>query len=164
MTQVKQAAFRQYVLAGDSLQKRERISVSSQVLVDNPGEEDGRVHYVAREAKRPVRTISLKWAAIFMALCLLLCLFMSGSKIALTQSLQEEYALLSARYKAAQQEEQRLQEVFAQKSDASGICYYAVRNLGMRLAGFEETISVQATGLSPVLNDQLVRGSASSGQ
>lgn len=164
MSQVKQAAFRQYVLAGDSLQKRERISVSSQVFVNNPGEEDGRVHFVARQGKRPVRTISLKWAGLAIALCLLLCLVMTGSKIALTQSLQEEYAHLSVRYHAAQQEERRLQEVFDQKSDASGICYYAVRNLGMRLAGYEETIGIQAAGLSPALNDQLIRGSASSGQ
>lgn len=163
MQQAKQATFKQFVLAGNHMTQREHIMVSSHVSLDNPGEQDGRDLFIAKGAKRAGRSISLKWAGILLALCFMVCVFMVGSKLALTKGLEAEYAHLSARYQAARQEQQRLQELFDQKSDASGICYYAVQSLGMRLAGSAETIALQAAGLPGTPNQGLLRGSTGTG-
>ncbi|NLM85239.1 MAG: hypothetical protein GX171_00900 [Clostridiales bacterium] len=164
MQQAKQANFRQYVLAGTQLQQRERIAVSNHVSIENPGEDDSRQAFIAKEGQQSGLRVSYKWAALLVAFCVFLCVLMIGGKIALTRSLEGEYAQLSARYQAAQMEQQRLMDIFEEKSDASGICYYAVQSLGMRLAGHQETIGVQAAGLPMTMNYQTLRGSASNGQ
>ena len=161
MQQAKQATFKQYVLAGDTLTHRDRILVSSHVSLENPGEQDARDVFVAGAAKREAYQISYKVAAIALAVCLAICGVMVGSRMNLTRRLEGEYAQLSARYQAAQSEHQRLLETFNQKSDASGICYYAVQALGMRLAGQEETVGVQASGLPYGTQADTLRGSAS---
>lgn len=163
MQQAKQATFKQFVLAGTTLKQQERIAVSTHVSLDNPGDEDLRDVFKANQAEKTGLRVSYKWAAVLMGFCVFLCVLMVGGKIALTQSLEGEYAQLSARYQAAQMEQQRLMDIFEQKSDASGICYYAVQSLGMRLAGHQETIGVQAAGLPMTLNQQTFRGSASNG-
>ena len=161
MQQTKQATFKQYVLAGNSLKKRERILVSSHVNVENPGEEDARDVFDAGVQKRESYRVSLKFAAIAVMICLIISFVMITNKTALTRRLEGEYAQLGARYQAAQIEQQRLQEIFNQKSDASGICYYAVQALGMRLAGYEETIGVHAAGLPARIPTDVFMGSAS---
>ncbi len=163
MQQVKQASYRQYVLAGDTLTQRERIAVSSHVNVDNPGDQDSRDLFIADRPQRQALSIPVKWASIFILISIVLCLFMIGSKIALTRALHEEYALLGERYRVAQTEYARLEETFGQKSDASGICYYAVQALGMRLAGHAETIGVQAAGIPLTQLPDTQLGIASSG-
>lgn len=163
MQQTKQANYRQYVLAGDTLTKRERIAVSSHVNVDNPGTQDTRDVFIANRPQRQVFCIRMKWAFIFILISIVLCLFMIGSKIALTRALHEEYALLGERYRVAQTEHRRLKEAFSQKSDASGVCYYAVQSLGMRLAGHAETIGVQAAGIPFTTLPDTQLGSASNG-
>lgn len=164
MQQVKQPTFKQYVLAGNTLTQKERIAVSSHVTLDNPGEQDTRDRFVAKRPEKQAFSIPVKWASILIVLSVIICLFMIGSRIALTQELNAEYAHLEARYTMAQKEYQRLLEEFNQKSDASGICYYAVQSLGMRLAGNSETIGVQAAGIpyAPLSESQL--GSASNGR
>ncbi len=147
MQQAKQPTFKQYVLAGNTLTQRERIAVSSHVNLENPGEQDTRDRFVAQRPQKQALSIPMKWASIFILLSIVGCLFMIGSRIALTQELHAEYAQLEARYNVAQSEYRRLEETFNQKSDASGICYYAVQSLGMRLAGHSETIGVQAAGI-----------------
>lgn len=163
MQQVKQATFKQYVLAGSGLMQRDSIVVSAHVSLENPGDEDGRERFVAGVAKKQPATINLKTMAVLVLICLIAGLVMNSSKAALTHRLQAEYAQLSARYVAAQTEVGRLQEVFLQKSDASGICYDAVQRLGMRLAGHEETIGLQAAGVPAHLLGNTIRGSASNG-
>ena len=161
MQQTKQATFKQYVLAGNSLAKRERILVSPHVNVENPGEEDARDVFVADVSKRGPYRVSFRMAAIAVVLCLIFSLVMIAGKAALTQRLEEEYALLGARYQAARLEHQRLQEIFDQKSDSSEICYYAVQALGMHLAGYEEIIGVQAVGMPKRILTDAFMGSAS---
>ena len=163
MQQVKQATFKQFVLAGNSLTQHDRIVVSSHVNIENPGDLETRNVFVASNTDKEIHRISFKWAVVFLALCVIACMMMVGSKIALTQRLQEEYAQMDARYQAAQAEQQRLQEMFSQKSDASSVCYYAVQSLGMRLAGFEETIGVQAIGLPLMPRPDVLLGNASAG-
>ncbi|NLE68920.1 MAG: hypothetical protein GX611_01885 [Clostridiales bacterium] len=164
MQQTKQAVFRQYVLAGNTLTQKERIAVSSHVNLENPGEQDTRDLFIAERPAREAFSISMKWATVFFAVCIILCMFMIGSKIALTQALHAEYAQLEARYNVAQAEYRRLEETFAQKSDASGICYYAVQALGMRLAGNAETIGVQAAAIPFTQLPDRQLGSASNGR
>ena len=164
MQQAKQATFKQFVLAGSSLTQHERIVVSSRVNLENPGDLETRDSFVASNSGKEVLRISFKWAVVFLALCIIACMMMVGNKIALTQRLQEEYAQMDARFQAAQAEEQRLQEMFSQKSDASSVCYYAVQSLGMRRAGFEETIGVQAIGLPLMPRPEVLMGNASAGQ
>lgn len=163
MQQAKQATFKQFVLAGSNLAQRDKIMVSSHVTLENPDDQDGRDRYVAQGAVRAGRTISLKWTGILLSICVVICLMMVGGKLVLTKSLEAEYAHLSARYQAAQAEQQRLQVLFDEKSDASGICYYAVQALGMRLAGPAETITLQAAGLPVYPGQGLLRGSAGTG-
>lgn len=145
--QSKQATFKQYVLAGDRLTQNERIMVSPHVFVENAGCQDGRDAFRTQKDAGAVRGISIKWALLLVSLAVVIGIFMVGSKIALTQSLEAEYAQLGERYSLAQKEQQSLQRLFDQKSDASGICYYAVQNLGMRLATHEETVGVRAAYL-----------------
>lgn len=161
MQQVKQPTFKQYVMAGNELAQREHILVSSHVTLDNPGEQDARESFRSGQAKRAPASVSLRTMAIVLALCVLTSFGLALGKMALTGRLSAEYAQLGARYQAAQAEKQRLEEVFAQKSDASGICYYAVQALGMRLAGDKETISVQAAGLPTNFQSEVLRGTAS---
>jgi cell division protein FtsL len=163
MQQIKQATFKQFVLAGNRLAQRERIVVSSHVNVENPGDLENRDMFVASDVSKEGLCISGKLAAAVLVVCIIACIMMVGSKIALTQRLQEEYAQLNSRYQAAQAEQQRLQESFSQKSDASGVCYYAVQSLGMRLAGVEETIGVHAVGLPLMPRPEVLVGNASTG-
>lgn len=163
MQQAKQATFKQFVLAGNSLTQHERIVVSSHVNIENPADPETRDSFVASSTGKEVLRISFKWGVVFLALCIIACMMMVGNKIALTQRLQEEYAQMDARYQAAQAEQKRLQEMFSQKSDASSVCYYAVQSLGMRLAGFEETIGVQAVGLPLMPRPEVLMGNASAG-
>ncbi len=164
MQKAKQPTFKQYVLAGNSLVQHERIAVSTHVNVENRGELDSRDLYFATEVKKQGTTISLKWALVAFAVCLVLCLVMIGNKIALTESLKAEYAQLGQRFSAAVTEKNRLLSEFEAKSDASDVCYYAVKNLGMRLAGYEETVNVTAAGLPYDSLPTTFRGSASNGQ
>lgn len=163
MQSPKQATFKQYVLAGNTLLARERIIVSTHVSLDNPGEQDSRELFVAKEEKRAGLSISYKWAAIALLFCFLLGLGMMGNRTALTKRMHGEYSQLNARFQAAQAEENRLMDLYLEKSDASAICYYAVQSLGMRLAGHQETIGVQAAGLPVRMNTQNMLGSASNG-
>ena len=162
MQQGKQVAFRQYVLAGNRIVERERIAVSPHVYVDNSGEADPRncFHAPGAGAKEP-SGIQLKWAFLVLVAAVFIAFFMVGSKIALTERLEGEYAHLRTRYAAAEGERQKLLQDFSRKSDASSICYYAVQGLGMRLAGYEETIGVQAVKVPQVLQTAQFRGSAS---
>lgn len=157
--QNKQATYKQYVLAGDRLAMNEQIAVSSHVFVENTGRQDSRDTFRAQKNVRIIRGISLKWVLVLFGIAVILAVIMVGNKISLTSKLHTEYALLCERLELAQKEYASLQEVFDQKSDASGICYYAVQSLGMRLASHEETIGIQAAFLpkTPVM----VRGAAS---
>lgn len=163
MQQAKQASFRQYVLAGNALAQRERIAVSSHVTVENPGDQDLRERFVADQGKSRGPTVSYRFALVVVACCLFALTAMMLGKANLTRQLQGEYARLGDRYQAAAAEERRLTEVFAQKSDESGICYYAVQSLGMRRAGDAETIGVQAAGLPALARPDTLKGSASTG-
>lgn len=164
MQKTRQQTYKQYVLAGNNIVQHERIAVSSHVNVENRGEMDSRDPFIAGEVKKAGATVSLKWALMAFLLCAILCFVFIGGKIALTESLKAEYAQLGARYQAAVAERDRLNREFGEKSDASDVCYYAVNNLGMRLAGYEETIGVQAAGLPYDRLPATFRGSASNGQ
>lgn len=163
MQSTKQATFRQYVLSGSKMLQRERIAVSSHVNVENSGEQDTRDVYVASAQRRKEFRIPLKWSAAAIFAAVILCFVMAGNKIALTQRLEAEYASMGARFQAAQNEARRLNDVFTKKSDASDICYYAVQSLGMRLAGYQETIGVMAAVRHDTRLPQTALGSASTG-
>lgn len=164
MQKIKQPTFKQYVMAGNKFIQHERIAVSSHVNVDNRGENDSRDLFHAGEVQKTGVTIPLKWAFVAFFICFMIGLGLIGSKIALTETLKAEYAQLGVRYQAALTEKNRLMNEFDAKSDASDVCYYAVKNLGMRLAGYEETINVQAAGLPYDRLPATFRGSASNGQ
>ena len=72
MQQTKQAVFRQYVLAGNTLTQKERIAVSSHVNLENPGEQDTRDLFIAERPAREAFSISMKWATVFFAVCIIL--------------------------------------------------------------------------------------------
>lgn len=160
MQQAKQATFRQYVMAGNTLASKEHILVSSHVNLENPGEEDARDVFLAGQTKRAAVTVSYNVAALVLILCAAICLGIILGRTALTRRLEGEYAQLGVRFQAAQLEQQRLEAEFLQKSDASGICYYAVQSLGMRLAGDKETVGVQAAGLPGTMYAEPLRGTA----
>lgn len=163
MQNVKQATFKQFVLSGNRMLQQERIAVSSHVNVQNSGEQDSRDVYIASSRRNREVHIPLKWAALAVLGCIILCFVMAGNKIALTQRLEAEYASMGARFQTAQAEARRLNEVFVEKSDASDICYYAVQSLGMRLAGYQETIGVTAFAGNGTNLPQSAFGSASTG-
>lgn len=164
MQKTRQPTYKQHILAGNSFVQHERITVSSHVNVENRGEMDTRDLFVASQAPRPAHSVSFKWAFAAFFLCLLVSVIMIGGKIALTDSLRAEYARLGARYQAAVVEKNRLLGEFETKANASDVCYYAVNGLGMRLAGYEETINVQAMRLPGDSLPSSFRGSASNGQ
>lgn len=136
----------QYVRAGFQREQPSRIQVSNHVYLYNEGEPEEHAAFHANSQREASRGLPLKWGAVVLALAMLLSVWMVGSKIALTQELNQAYADLRSRYVAADAEGKRLSETLAEKSDASAICYYAVQNLGMRLATHEETIGVSAQG------------------
>lgn len=164
MQKTRQPTYKQHIMAGDKFMQHERIAVSSHVNVENRGEMDSRELFVAAEVTKPAHSISLKWAFVALFLCVILIFIMVGGKIALTESLKAEYAQLGARYQAAVMEKNRLLGEFESKINASDVCYYAVQELGMRLAGYEETINVQAACLPDDKMPSAFRGSASNGQ
>jgi len=138
----------QYIKAGFQREQTGRIQVSDHVYLYNDGEPEECSAYHAPEPGGAARGLPLKWAALVMALALLICVWMVGSRMALTHQLNQAYADLHSRYQAADAEGLRLSEALAAKSDASAICYYAVQNLGMRLATHEETIGVSAQSMT----------------
>jgi cell division protein FtsL len=162
MQQTKQAAFKQYVLAGNRMVAHERISVSSNVYVDNAGEQDARNCYKAPACAGKPRGIPFRWAAITLALAAFIALFMVGTKTTLTRQLVEEYSHLQDRLQAAEADRLELLEEINALNDSSDISYYAVQNLGMRLATHAETIGVQAFRLPE--GEGALRGSASGAQ
>ena len=141
----------QYVKAGNQMGQTGRIQVSSHVFLYNEGEREERKAFRASETTAKVSCgLALKWASIVLVLAILFSFWMVGSKIALTQELNQAYDILRNRYAAAEKESQSLAAALAEKSDASLICYYAVQNLGMRLATHEETIGVTAQAVNTV--------------
>jgi hypothetical protein len=156
----------QYVKAGNQFVQAGRIQVSSHVYLFNEGENDGRTAFRAHEtAQAATRGLALKWASLVIVIIMLFSAWMVGRKMALTHELNQAYDVLCNRYAAAEAEGRALAQAFAEKSDASRICYYAVQNLGMRLATHEETIGVTAqasTALSPL--DAARLGHAAHGQ
>ncbi|MGI6688489.1 MAG: hypothetical protein ACOX6Y_09140 [Christensenellales bacterium] len=156
----------QYVKAGNQLAQAGRIQVSSHVYLFNEGENDGRTAFRAHETTQfAPRGVALKWASLALVVAMLFSVWMVGHKMALTQELNQAYDVLCNRYAAAEAEGRALAQAFAEKSDASKICYYAVQNLGMRLATHEETIGVTvqaSTALSPL--DAARLGYAAHGQ
>lgn len=139
----------QYVKAGNQIAQPGRIQVSSHVYLYNEGvQEDRRAFRADDTSRESARGLPLKWAAVLMVLVVFLSIWMVGRKMALTQELNQAYANLCSRYAAAEQEGKTLAAALADKSDASKICYYAVQNLGMRLATHEETIGVTAQAVT----------------
>lgn len=135
----------QYVKAGNQIDQAGRIQVSSHVYLFNEGENEERTAFRANEADQgSSRGLALKWASLVLVLAMFFSAWMVGRKMALTQELNQAYDILCSRYAAAETEGKALAQAFAEKSDASKICYYAVQNLGMRLATYEETIGVTA--------------------
>ena len=164
MQKIKQPTFKQYVMAGNKFVQHERIAVSSHVNVDNRGENDSRDLFHAGEVQKTGVTIPLKWAFVAFFICFMIGLGLIGSKIALTETLKAEYAQLGVRYQAAATEKKRLQDEYECKINDSEIFRYVVDNLGMRLAGYEETINIQAMRLPDESRPAAFRGSASNGQ
>ncbi|MDI9521439.1 MAG: hypothetical protein QM308_09865 [Bacillota bacterium] len=164
MQKTRQPTYKQHIMTGNQFMQHERIVVSSHVNVENRGEMDNRDLFVAAEVTKPAYNISLKWAFSALFLCVIFSLIMIGSKIALTESLKAEYAQLGVRYQAAATEKKRLQDEYECKINDSEIFRYVVDNLGMRLAGYEETINIQAMRLPDESRPAAFRGSASNGQ
>lgn len=147
MNQSRSLKKMQYVKAGNQAEQQSRFQVSSHVFLYNEGEQEERAAFRAGRAGRETgRGLALKWAALVVVLVVFLSAWMVGSRIALTQELNQAYAYLHSRYAAADAEEKQLTAQLAERSDASKICYYAVQNLGMRLATHEETVGVTAQG------------------
>ena len=146
MNQARSVRKAQYVKAGSQAEENSRFQVSRYVFLYNEGEREERETFRAeREASEGmVRGLALKWAALIMVLAVALSSWMVGSRAALTVELNEAYANLCSRFVAADAEGRSLLAELAEKNDASKICYYAVQNLGMRLATHEETIGVTA--------------------
>lgn len=143
MQQSKNAKFSRYVLSGDRMVLKDEIAVSNHVFVENHGEEDERQAFRAAKEERQKGGIAFKWALPVMILMMMIAAMMVFSKMNLTQELHQEYAQLRNRYQEALLERGELASAFSKKSDASDVCYYAVQNLGMRLATHEETIGVK---------------------
>jgi hypothetical protein len=76
--------------------------------------------------------------------------------------LVEEYSLLQGRLQAAEADGLQLLDEMEALRDSSDISYYAVQNLGMRLATHDETIGVQAFSLPE--GEGAFRSSASGAQ
>jgi hypothetical protein len=151
MNQSRSIKKMQYVQAGSQMEQQGRFQVSSHVYLYNEGEREERAAFRAQEAHEGAgRGLKLKWAAVVMVFAVFVSFWMVGSKIALTQELNQAYANLHSRYIAADAEGKALAAALAEKSDASKICYYAVQNLGMRLATHAETIGVTAQGYNSV--------------
>lgn len=164
MQKTRQPTYKQYIVSGNKFMQHERIAVSSHVNVENRGEIDNRDLFIANESAKSAHSVSLKWAFVSFFLCAVFSLFMIGSKIALTESIKAEYAQLGARYRAADTERKRLLQEYESKINSSDIFRYVVEDLGMRLAGYEETINVQAARLPYDKLPSTFRGSASNGQ
>ena len=155
----------QYVKAGFQREQNSRIQVSSHVYLYNEGEPEDRTAFHTTEGRAASHGLPIKWGAFVLLLAALLSVWMVGSKIALTHELNQAYADLRSRYAAADAEGIRLSEMLAKKSDASAICYYAVQNLGMRLATHEETIGVSAQGpMQTARLDGMLTGKTSGGK
>ncbi len=158
--QARQAAFRQYVLAGSQLVERERIAVKDAVVVDNPGLPDQRELFRAPARENRRGGVSVRWAALFIAISLGLAVMMVVKQNNLTKSLAAEYSSYQSRAWAADAERQNLLSQYEELADESDVTYYAVQRLGMHLATSGETYGVRAAR-SPALPADAVSLTAS---
>ncbi len=143
---------RLYSLAGSArLLSDVRMFVNDRVdLPDARPGQDERVSFRAPKGEgRRGRGIRMHWALAIIAIAMAAMLWQLGSRMAEERHLREEYALTLSRIAAAEGERRDMELRLSKASDPSYICYYAVQELGMKLAVGNEMVWVEAPDTRP---------------
>ncbi len=140
-----------YTLAGTQMQPFRLIKVSSCVDVPDAGvDEDERISYrAAGEVRR--RGLPLSQALLLLLMTVAVMIFFSAQKLSEADRLRAEYEDMRVCIAEVQQESMALEEKILEASDEARICYYAARELGMKLAVNSETIHIQAPLTRPAV-------------
>jgi cell division protein FtsL len=125
-----------YTLAGTQMQPFRLIKVSS--CVDVP------------DAVRR-RGLPLSQALLLLLMTVAVIIFFSAQKLSEADRLRAEYEDMRVCIAEVQQESMALEEKILEASDEARICYYAARELGMKLAVNSETIHIQAPLTRPAV-------------
>lgn len=135
-----------YTKAGMQSRPFGRMAVASGVNLPE-AYDDGRecLRYRApKEAAQPRRGISLALALLLLFGVTAAVASQSLQRLRTSAHLKEELDTIREAYASVVQEQERLEANIAKACDSSYVCYYAARELGMKLAVNQDTIQIVA--------------------